>query len=536
MFKNKGSRLVPKNFRPVSLVLMLSKLYDFVLLARFKKWFTPNDMQTAYQHGKSCSDHIFFLRCLIQHFNRDKRTLFITAIDFDGAFDRVKRSTLLKKLVFFGASSVFVSCLANLYSVSRNTIYNNGESVTYMLYAGIKQGLPLSPFLFLFYVDDIFKYLERAYIHFNYDVFDGLHILVHADDANLIAKSRELMIEKLKTLLVYCKTNSIILQPTKCYFTVINGDESDKSPLKISETAVVEFKNYLEILGSHISMNIKLDIELHFKKRFKNVIKYFNFVRSNKIAPVSVKLKVMKSCVMSTLLYNCETFGPYIPEGLEALYYKMLKVALGVRPNCPNMIVMIESGCLPLECIIRSRQWKFFHRFRNSLEVNSRREAIFKELLLKHTKYLKHYVDLVTNYTSCDSLSENYLSAIKRKINVFGANKDNHYKFWIYLKMNPELTPSPFLNRIDKIGKAMIKFRLGSHKLSIELGRWNRIPREDRLCLTCNKLGDEFHVVYECHDILRGDLMVIPDSFSSLWTYADVNILFKRIVEGGYLE
>ena len=44
LFKQKGSREVPKNFRPVSLVVMLSKVFDFILLHRFKKWFKPRDL------------------------------------------------------------------------------------------------------------------------------------------------------------------------------------------------------------------------------------------------------------------------------------------------------------------------------------------------------------------------------------------------------------------------------------------------------------------------------------------------------------
>ena len=113
LFKNKGMRSIAKYFRPVSLVKMLSKLFDFVLLDRFKKWFHPNDRQTAYQEGKGSGDHIFLMRCWIQQFILDKRKLFITAVDFDGAFDRVNRRTLLKKLIAFGAGTLFVSCLAN---------------------------------------------------------------------------------------------------------------------------------------------------------------------------------------------------------------------------------------------------------------------------------------------------------------------------------------------------------------------------------------------------------------------------------------
>ena len=115
------------------------------------------------------------------------------------------------------------------------------------------------------------------------------------------------------------------------------------------------------------------------------------------------------------------------------------------------MYVLIESGCLPIQCIIRSRQWKFFRRFKESLQTNSTREAIFNNLLIKSTKFLKHYVDLDSKYASCGSLIEEYVCKVKDSIKSLGADKDNHYKFWIYLKMNPELTPSPFLDRIDRI-------------------------------------------------------------------------------------
>ena len=148
-------------------------------------------------------------------------------------------------------------------------------------------------------------------------MYDRLHILIHADDANLFATTRHLMIQKIEHVLEYCDLNSIILQASKCWFTVINGISEDKESLQIVNMEPIKFAEHLEILGSHISSSLKRDLELHFDKRFKNVIKYFNYIKANRLAPVSVKLKVMRSCVMSTLLYNCEAFGPILPDGLE---------------------------------------------------------------------------------------------------------------------------------------------------------------------------------------------------------------------------
>ena len=42
---------------------------------------------------------------------------------------------------------------------------------------------------------------------------------------------------------------------------------------------------------------------------------------------------------------------------------------------------------------------------------------------------------------------------------------------------------------------------LSSHNLYIETGRWRRphcIPREDRKCITCNIIEDEYQFVIEC--------------------------------------
>ena len=52
-----------------------------------------------------------------------------------------------------------------------------------------------------------------------------------------------------------------------------------------------------------------------------------------------------------------------------------------------------------------------------------------------------------------------------------------------------------------KFRVAMTRLRVSSHRLNIEAGRWSRpqvTPREERKCLICNKLEDEYHFLFEC--------------------------------------
>ena len=84
-------------------------------------------------------------------------------------------------------------------------------------------------------------------------------------------------------------------------------------------------------LGSHLSEKgtLQEDPKHHLTKRYPSYIKFYNFVRSNMYAPLPIKLNVLKSRVMSNLLYNCEAFGSEIPNALNVLYFKLIKSAVG---------------------------------------------------------------------------------------------------------------------------------------------------------------------------------------------------------------
>ena len=54
---------------------------------------------------------------------------------------------------------------------------------------------------------------------------------------------------------------------------------------------------------------------------------------------------------------------------------------------------------------------------------------------------------------------------------------------------------------ISKFRKSVSRLRLSSHRLFIETGRWHKpesIPINERKCIICNKLEDEYHFVLEC--------------------------------------
>ena len=80
-------------------------------------------------------------------------------------------------------------------------------------------------------------------------------MLIHADDAILIATERLCAISKSRSLLSYCNRNSFIPQYKKCWFIVVNGTDGDRTPLNFG-TKFITNKDHLELLG-HLSQKIK---------------------------------------------------------------------------------------------------------------------------------------------------------------------------------------------------------------------------------------------------------------------------------------
>ena len=84
---------------------------------------------------------------------------------------------------------------------------------------------------------------------------------MHADDANILASTRENAVSKLKSLLTYCTWNCIIPQYKKCEFIAINGDESDKEPLPFGET-VLYHVTHLETFNFNFLFSEKINLHL----------------------------------------------------------------------------------------------------------------------------------------------------------------------------------------------------------------------------------------------------------------------------------
>ena len=145
------------------------------------------------------------------------------------------------------------------------------------------------------------------------------------------------------------------------------------------------------------------------------------------------------------------------------------------------------------------------------------------------SSYIQHYKDLCERFQSSEEVYKSSSEEVRAKVTSL-ANNNQQYKYKIYLELNPNLVVSPFIENQHKLSRDIIRFRLGSHMLPIETGRWTRTVREERICRECNVLGDEKHALFHCQSICR-DNLVLPNTLNTIWESDDVFALFEKMKE-----
>ena len=102
IYKNKGDPPKAENYRPITLLSCLGKVFTSVLNSSITKYVKNNNIinnrQAGFRKGYSTSDNLFILQHLIHYVNNSKKKLFCAFIDLKQAFDKVWRDGLCEKL------------------------------------------------------------------------------------------------------------------------------------------------------------------------------------------------------------------------------------------------------------------------------------------------------------------------------------------------------------------------------------------------------------------------------------------------------
>ena len=266
IYKNKGCKSDPANYRPITLISCQGKLFTSILNERLQQYAEEhdliNDCQAGFRKGYSTVDNIFILHSLIELVCKSKRKLYCAFIDLKQAFDRVWRDGLWLKLYQSYINGKCLRIIQNMYNNIKSCILvNNRKTDFFISNIGVRQGENLSPFLFIIFLNDLEQFFRTHNVEGitcnQYPADDSLvlylkvFILLYADDTVILSSSIEGLQHALNVYADYCNTWKLQVNQSKSKIVIFakrNQDTKHTFTLdNIALETVSEYK-YLGIL------------------------------------------------------------------------------------------------------------------------------------------------------------------------------------------------------------------------------------------------------------------------------------------------
>ncbi len=147
-----------KNWRPITLLNTDYKILTKCLAIRIRQ-VLPSIIdcdQSGFMKDRYIGENIRTVADLIEYTSLKNSPGIILLLDFEKAFDTIRWSFIMKSLKLFNFGQSFITWINTIYKNTESTVINFGNSSGFFkLQRGIRQGCPISPYLFILAVETL---------------------------------------------------------------------------------------------------------------------------------------------------------------------------------------------------------------------------------------------------------------------------------------------------------------------------------------------------------------------------------------------
>ncbi|GJW04347.1 RNA-directed DNA polymerase, eukaryota, reverse transcriptase zinc-binding domain protein [Tanacetum coccineum] len=176
LIPKKDNPMNVKDYRPLSLIRIQYKVLAKILANRLASVIDSviSNEQSTFIKGRQILDGPLMINEIVEWCKRPKKKAKLFKIDFEKAFDTISWDYIFSMLYYLGFGSKWIQWIKACLSSSFASVLINGSPTTkFKIGHGLRQGDPLSPFLFIIGMEGLHVAIQDA---IDSNLFTGLYV------------------------------------------------------------------------------------------------------------------------------------------------------------------------------------------------------------------------------------------------------------------------------------------------------------------------------------------------------------------------
>ena len=361
----KNAKTELKNYRPISVLCNLSKIFDSLLHSRIRCFFEEQGLLSGNQFGFRKDRSTELAACqlidkITPAFQKGSYCICVF-LDYSACFDTISRNILFSKLDKYGIRGLTLDFMKSYFQNRTQVVnYMDAKSKPMNQEIGIIQGSKNAPILFDIYSNDINFILTNEE---NVLYADDTGVVYVHDDLNFLTN---LVNRKLDEVLEWCKFNKVLLNPLKSEYMVLTHKKVLVDPIIRIGNDTVKRTSTFKYLGVYIDEKLNFNSHKDYLKIKLSQFKGITFRLKRYLNLASAK-KMYYACIYSIICYGITVWGGILQcttkgRELEDLHSRIIKNLF--QHHCKNSNESIFKSMEILKLVDIHKQRASFYMYK----------------------------------------------------------------------------------------------------------------------------------------------------------------------------